>query len=96
MGAAFGQNLQGRRFNKDFLFAVMGRAGLGGVATWGLQLAALASPRTRQPTVIKGLFLSAPRDFLLQVDCNSSYVLGLLARVRHPACTPGRRRGAVI
>lgn len=68
----------------------------GGFATWGLQLAAVVSPRSRQPTVIKGLFLSAPRDFLIQVDFNSSYVLGLLERVGHPACASGRCSGGVI
>lgn len=54
---------------------------MGRVAAWESQLAALPSPRTRQPKtiiIIMGLFLAVPRDFLLQVDSNSRWVLTAL------------------
>lgn len=78
--AGFGQNLRRKCFIKDFfsLFSWEKQAGLGGIAAWEPQLAALASHRTRQPTIIMGLFLSVSRDFLLQVDCNSRCILTAL------------------
>lgn len=57
---------------------------MGCLATWESQLVALLNPRTRQPTtiIIMGLSLAAPRDFLLQVDSNSRWVLTALDSFR--------------